>query len=106
MLKVSTAFMPPTVSPPAQPLSLRETIHAARRNVLEIIPALSYRQPIVSGRLGGRWHMVQDPGALRRIFVHNVENYPKSEVMLRMLRPAIGDSLFTSEGASWRWQRR
>ena len=50
--------------------------------------------------------MVQDPGALRRIFVENVENYPKSEVMLRMLRPAIGDSLFTSEGASWRWQRR
>jgi cytochrome P450 len=85
---------------------LRETIQAARRNVLEIIPALSYRQPIVSGRLGGRWHMVQDPGALRRIFVENVENYPKSEVMLRMLRPAIGDSLFTSEGASWRWQRR
>ena len=50
--------------------------------------------------------MVQDPGALRRIFVDNVDNYPKSETMLRMLRPAIGDSLFTSEGASWRWQRR
>jgi cytochrome P450 len=50
--------------------------------------------------------MVQDPGALRRVFVENAENYPKSEIMLRMLRPAIGDSLFTSEGASWRWQRR
>jgi cytochrome P450 len=87
-------------------LTLRDTIEAARRNVLEIIPGLSYQQPIVSGRLGGRWHMVQDPGALRRIFVDNVENYPKSETMLRMLRPAIGDSLFTSEGASWRWQRR
>jgi cytochrome P450 len=105
-LKSSPSTTPPTVAPPAQPLTLRETIQAARRNVLELIPGLSYRQPIVSGRLGGRWHMVQDPAALRRIFVDNVENYPKSETMLRMLRPAIGDSLFTSEGGSWRWQRR
>ena len=50
--------------------------------------------------------MVQDPGALRQIFIDNVDNYPKSETMLRMLRPAVGDSLFKSEGASWRWQRR
>lgn len=95
-------FVPPTVAP----LSIFETIRAARRNVLEIIPALSYRQPMVSGRMGARWHMVQDPGALRRIFLDNVDNYPKSEVMLRMLRPAVGDSLFTSDGESWRWQRR
>ena len=106
MLNAATKFTPPTVAPPTRPLTLPQTIRAARRNVLEIIPGLSYRQPIVSGRLGGRWHMVQDPGALRRIFVDNVENYPKSETMLRMLRPAVGDSLFTSEGASWRWQRR
>jgi cytochrome P450 len=50
--------------------------------------------------------MVQDPAAQRRVFLDNVENYPKSEVMVRMLRPAVGDSLFTSEGDSWRWQRR
>jgi cytochrome P450 len=97
---------PPTVAPPPRPLSIFETIRAARRNVLEIVPALSYRQPMVSGRMGARWHMVQDPGALRRIFLDNVGNYPKSEVMLRMLRPAVGDSLFTSDGESWRWQRR
>jgi cytochrome P450 len=83
-----------------------QSLRAARRNVLEIIPAIAYRQPIVSGRMGARWHMVQDPSALRRIFLDNAENYPKSEVMLRMLRPAVGESLFTSEGAAWRWQRR
>jgi cytochrome P450 len=97
---------PPHIVPPSRPLSLFQTIRAAKTNVLEIIPAIAYRQPIVSGRLGARWHMVQDPGALRRIFLDNVDNYPKSEVMLRMLRPAVGDSLFTSEGEAWRWQRR
>jgi cytochrome P450 len=83
-----------------------QTIRASRRNVLEIIPAMAYRQPMVSGRLGARWHMVQDPGALRRIFLENVANFPKAEVMIRMLRPAVGNSLFTSDGESWRWQRR
>ena len=97
---------PPRVVPPTRPLSILQTIRAARGNVLEIIPGLAYRQPIVSGRFGVRWHMVQDPGALRRIFLDNADNYPKSEIMLRMLRPAVGDSLFTSEGDSWRWQRR
>ena len=99
-------FEPPRIAPPTRPLSLLETLRAARRNVLEIIPGLAYVQPMLSGRLGTRWHMVQDPGALRRIFLDNVGNYPKSEVMLRMLRPAVGNSLFTSEGDTWRWQRR
>jgi cytochrome P450 len=98
--------LPPHVKPHTSPLSALQSLRAARRNVLEIIPAIAYRQPIVSGRMGARWHMVQDPSALRRIFLDNAANYPKSEVMLRMLRPAVGDSLFTSEGASWRWQRR
>ena len=97
---------PPRIAPPTRALSLFETLRAARRNVLEIIPGLSFVQPMVSGRLGSRWHMVQDPGALRRIFLDNVGNYPKSEIMLRMLRPAVGDSLFTSEGDAWRRQRR
>ena len=102
----ATKCLPPTVAPPTRPLSILQSIRAARRNVLELIPELAYGQPIVSGRMGARWHMVQDPGALRRVLLDNVENYPKSEVMLRMLRPAVGDSLFTSEGESWRWQRR
>ena len=94
----TTKVLPPTVAPPTRPLSILQSIRTARRNVLELIPELAYGQPMVSGRMGARWHMVQDPGALRRVLLDNVENYPKSEVMLRMLRPAVGDSLFTSEG--------
>ena len=106
MLNHAPKTLPPAVPPPERPLSLLQTIRASRRNVLEIIPAMAYRQPMVSGRLGARWHMVQDPGALRRIFLENVANFPKAEVMIRMLRPAVGNSLFTSDGESWRWQRR
>ncbi|MEM1298246.1 MAG: cytochrome P450 [Pseudomonadota bacterium] len=83
-----------------------QSVQAAQRNVLEIIPAICYVQPMITGRMGTRWHMVQDPGAMKRIFLDNAANYPKSEVMNRMLRPAVGNSLFTAEGAAWRWQRR
>jgi cytochrome P450 len=100
-------FVPPAVDAPRAPLGVLASLRAVRRNVLSVLPELAYRQPIVSGRTGtGHWHMVQDPQALKRIFLDNAANYPKSEVMIRMLRSAVGESLFTSEGDAWRWQRR
>lgn len=87
-------------------LSRIETAMVARRNVLEIIPALSYRQPIVSGEMVMRWHMLADPAGLKRVMLDNLPNYPKSEIMKRMLRPAIGESLFNADGANWKWQRQ
>ena len=104
---MTIAFTPPTITPPDKPLGVFQSLRAMRQNVLGILPAISYTQPIVSGNSGTvHWHMVQGPEGLRRIFLDNVENYPKSEVMIRMLRSAVGESLFTSEGAQWRWQRR
>jgi cytochrome P450 len=88
-------------------MGLLASVREVRRNVLNILPAISYTQPIVTGNTGpARWHMVQGPEGMRHVFLDNVDNYPKSEVMIRMLRPAVGASLFTSEGAAWRWQRR
>ncbi len=103
--------MPPAFTPVAAPVSIRimgriETAFAAKRNVLEIIPAIAYLQPIVTGEMLIRWHMLADPGGLRRVMLENLDNYPKSEVMRRMLRPAIGNSLFNADGAEWKWQRR
>lgn len=82
------------------------TLQAARRNVLEIIPEIALRQPMVSGKTGKRWHMVMDPGANRRVLKDAVEDYPKSDVTKLILKPAIGESLFIAEGAHWHWQRR
>lgn len=96
----------PHILPHTQPLGRFGSLRAARRNLLGIIPALCYAQPMITGRMGRRWHMVQDPVALKRIFLDNAQNYPKAEAMLRMVRPAVGNSLFTAEGAEWRWQRR
>jgi len=99
-------FIPVAAPVHRRRLSRVETALIARRNVLEIIPALAYRQPMVSGEMLLRWHMLADPAGMKRVMLDNLSNYPKSEIMRRMLRPAIGDSLFNADGAEWKWQRQ
>ncbi len=100
-------FTPPTITPPTQPLGVLASLRAMRQNALSILPEIAFTQPIVTGKTGfKRWHMVQGPEGLRRVFLTNAGNYPKADVIIRMLRTAVGQSLFTSEGAAWRWQRR
>ncbi len=89
-----------------EPMGFFASLIAARKNLLNIIPDAATRLPIISGRTGVRWHMVMDPGALRLILRDRLDIYPKSDVTKRILRPAIGESLFIAEGAEWRWQRR
>ena len=103
---LSRPAVPVHVTLVTKPMGVLASLRAARRNVLSIIPAIATRQPMVSGRTGKRWHMVMDPGAIRRMLLENLDNYPKSVVTKNLLRPAIGDSLFVAEGAHWRWQRR
>ena len=103
---MNTDFIPVGAPVHRRRLSRLETALVARRNVLEIIPALSYRQPMVSGEMLMRWHMLADPGGMKRVMLDNLANYPKSEIMRRMLRPAIGNSLFNADGAEWKWQRQ
>lgn len=104
--------MPAPSSQPVQvplatrPMGVMDSFRTGRRNLLELIPEIATRQPMVSGRTVKRWHMVMDPAANRRILKDRLEDYPKSDVTKMILRPAIGESLFIAEGAHWHWQRR
>ncbi|MGO4909180.1 cytochrome P450 [Pseudorhodobacter sp. W20_MBD10_FR17] len=88
------------------PLGILASARAGQRNVLELIPEIATRQPMLSGRTGKRWHMIMDPEALKRVLRDRVEDYPKSTVTKLILEQAIGDSMFVAEGAEWLWQRR
>ena len=83
-----------------------KSLQMARSNVLRIIPEVSTRLPIVSGKTGKRWHMITDPAGIKRMVLDNLDTYPKSVVTKNLLKPAIGESFFIAEGADWRWQRR
>ena len=103
---ITPAALPVRVPLVTQPMGIWQSLQAARRNILEIIPEIATRQPMVSGKTATRWHMVMDPGALRQILLERLEDYPKSLVTKNLLKPAIGESMFIAEGAHWRWQRR
>lgn len=81
-------------------------IRAMQRNALFLLPEIAFTQPIVSGHVVRRFHMVMDPPSLKRILKDKADDYPKSEEAQAMLRPALGNGLFLAEGAHWRWQRR
>jgi cytochrome P450 len=89
-----------------EPMGVWASFRAAQRNVLELIPEIATRVPILSGRTGKRWHMLMDPDGLKQVLRDRVDDYPKSVVTKLILEPAIGDSLFVAEGAQWMWQRR
>ena len=102
----STKPIPPKAHLHNTPMGFFQSLSEARKNLLNIIPHAATTMPIISGKTGIRWHMVMDPGALKLILKDRLDIYPKSDVTKRILRPAIGDSMFIAEGAEWRWQRR
>ena len=102
----ATEALPAQVPLMSEPLGIFGSLKAGRRNVLELIPEIATHAPIISGRTGKRWHMVMEPGALKRILRDKVNDYPKSLVTKLILEPAIGESLFVAEGEHWMWQRR
>lgn len=56
------APMPVQVPLATRPLGVWDSLRTGRRNLLELIPEIATRQPMVSGRTVKRWHMVMDPG--------------------------------------------
>lgn len=102
----SATNLPPRAKTATKPMGFFESLSAARRDLMSIIPPIAFEQPIVSGRTGVRWHMLMDPRGIERVLKTNIENYPKSDVTKRILKPGIGEGLFVVEGQTWRWQRR
>lgn len=101
------ALYPPTVRPPAQPLSLPRFLANFVRNPLRSWPQAVYEEPVVvynRGRAILVW--VTEPGLIERILLHEQDKFPKTPIEKRVFAETLGEGILTSEGASWRWQRR
>ena len=101
------AFYPPTVRPPVQPLPLRRFLFTFVRNPLSSLPQAVYEQPIVvfdNGRRALAW--VTAPALTEKVLLHSSAQFPKTSLEKRVFQHTLGDGILTSEGASWRWQRR
>lgn len=50
---------------------------------------------------------VMEPAMVEEVLVTKAEIFPKAPILQRAIGPAVGrTSIFTAEGADWRWQRR
>ena len=111
---MSDAISSPQAMPrPAAPRPLRRPPNALSflyglwRNPITTWSQQSFREPIVlSQGVMGRVALVNDPAAVRHVFVDNVANYRKDALQMRVLRPGLGTGLLTAEGDDWRVQRR
>ena len=68
---------------------------------------LAFQLPYMRRKvLGFNVHIPIDPDLVQRVLLDNAANYVKPDVVKRLLAPAIGEGLLTSDGGLWREQRR
>ena len=101
------ALYPPTVVAPPRPLPLRRFLLTFVRNPLSSLPRPVYEEPIVvhdNGHNVIAW--VTDPALVEQVLLHGNAQFPKTQLEKRVFAHTLGEGILTSEGASWRWQRR
>ncbi len=103
----SEVIHPSRITPPEEPLPPWRLIRTVIENPMQVWPASIYRQPLV------RWHafrqemvFVISPDLIQDILVREADAFDKGEIMMRALRPALGEAILTADGERWRWQRR
>lgn len=102
-----TRLYPPTVLPPAQPLPFRKFIVRFVRNPLRTIARAVYDEDILLRHTGPRSvAYVTAPALVEEVLLKGAERFHKSPIEKQVFRNTLGDGILTSQGASWRWQRR
>jgi cytochrome P450 len=103
----SGGLYPPTVRGSGGPLPLHKYLFRFVRNPLSSLPQAAYEERIIvydNGRANIVW--VCDPALVEEVLLHGAERFPKTLLERRVFESSVGDGILTSQGASWRWQRR
>jgi unspecific monooxygenase len=105
------AARPPLVppSPPRAPATMTAfgRMVAMRKSAIGTWGQRAYEEDIIQGRFFGRGSFILNtPDAIRHVLVDNYENYTRTAVGIRVLRPMLGEGLLIAEGRAWKHQRR
>lgn len=99
-------FQPARITPLDRPTNLLKTGMMMRENPLSILPALLFEKTVLTGPyLGRSVHHLSGPAEMKTVLQDNFEDWRKSPLIQRMLRPVLGDAILTAHGESWRRQR-
>jgi cytochrome P450 len=101
-----------TLTPPMPPMASDrvgglQVLFAMRRNALSAFPKRCIDEPVVRLRAAGRpLVLVTAPDAVGHMMITHSEDYVRLPFGRRVLGPIAGRGLLTSEGETWRQQRR
>jgi cytochrome P450 len=100
-------LVPPSPPRASETMTAWGRIAALRESAIGTWGQRAYEEDIVRGRFFGRGSFILNtPDAIRHVLVDNYENYERTPVSIRVLRPVLGDGLFIAEGRAWKHQRR
>ncbi|RUS59285.1 cytochrome P450 [Pseudorhodobacter sp. E13] len=100
-------MIPP--KPPARPdkVSLWRYMKLFRQDILSAQPARLYRAWMAEFRTPFfRSYLCNDPALVRRVLNERPDDFPKSNRIREGLNPLLGNSVFVTNGAVWKRQRR
>ncbi len=99
--------LPPKPAVRPDTVSLWRYMRLFRQDILSAQPARLYRAWMAEFRTPFfRSFLINDPALLREVLRDTPDAYPKSDRIGAGLRPLLGNSVFLTNGAEWKAQRR
>jgi cytochrome P450 len=100
-------FRPTIPTPRGGKAGLWTLFATTRDSWLDVLYERSYSMTMGHVRLPGiPLFMVNAPHLVREVLLDRVADFPKHRVMVEVLRPLLGESIFTTNGDVWARQRR
>lgn len=107
MTQVTPQPLPPKPPSRQDRVSLRTYARLFRRDILSAQPARLYGAWMAVFRTPFfRSFLINDPKLVDMVLKKKPEDFPKSDRINEGLRPLLGGSVFVTNGATWRRQRR
>ncbi len=98
---------PPKPEPRPDRVSLWRHLRLFRQDILSAQPARLYRAWMAEFRTPFfRSYLCNDPALVARVLVERPDDFPKSNRIREGLAPLLGNSVFVTNGAVWKRQRR
>ncbi len=80
---------------------------SGRNSWLDIIFEKSYSMKMGKVKIfGNNFFVPNEPDLVQRVMVKESKDFPKHEVLGEVLEPALGNSIFTTNGEEWQRQRK
>lgn len=100
-------FCPVYPKPLKSKASLLSMFFRGRRSWLDVLFERSYRMKMGHVRMPGlELYMVNEPSLVRKVLIDQAAEFPKHGLLGRILKPLLGESIFTTNGEVWKRQRR